>query len=119
MPSNFQGKWQYAKHEALGAGVVKNMGLITVTDEDDNPATVTVIGPNGWSLNLPVENPKTPNDISFRKDVEDMTCYRGRLVILSANTPAMLIGSISMGTQDPYGPVGDANIDVFIAVKVG
>jgi hypothetical protein len=46
-------------------------------------------------------------------------------VILSAGTPALLIGSISRGTfppasdAGPQGSGGDDDIDVFIAVKVG
>jgi hypothetical protein len=120
MPSNFQGTWQYARHTAKGSGVVKSPAAITVRDGADNkPETVTVTDPDGSTLNLPVAT-KTDNDISFQKD----TTHRGRLVILSANTPALLIGSISKGIfplqeDNPHGPGGDNDIDVFIAVKVG
>ena len=122
MPSNFQGTWQYAKHSAKGNGVVKNPAEITIWDgADDNPATVTVTvtdpDPNAPPLDLPVVT-KTANDISFQKDTGNMTGYRGRLVILSANTPALLVGSISKGAYTPP-DLGDTDIDVFIAVKTG
>lgn len=121
MPSDFQGTWQYAKHSAKGSAVVRDMTTITITDDTDNhPARVTVTDPNGERLDLPVAT-KSAHDISFQRD----TTHRGRLVILSAGTPALLIGSISRGTfppasdKGPQGSGGDDDIDVFIAVKVG
>jgi len=113
--SNFQGTWRYGKNMAMGKEVVPAMGAIIVKD-DENGAPATIEFP-GLALGV---SGKGDYDISFKKDQE----HRGRLVILSpsANSPAILIGSIARGNytdEDPHGPIGDADIDVFIAVKVG
>jgi len=124
--SNFKGTWQYARHTALGDEVVENPSAITISDDNDgNPASVTVnlMDQPGPEV-LPVEIPKTTHDISFKKS-DDKTYTRGRLVILSANTPAaIMIGSIAKGSgplpdedSQGYGEIVDKDIDVFIAVK--
>jgi hypothetical protein len=124
MPSNFQGTWQYARHSAKGPGVVQSPAKIDIADADNEPKTVTFTDSKGSPLSLTVDT-KATHDISFIGKREDQKeSYIGRLVILSASTPALLIGSISQTVElpadgDPLGPIGDTNIDVFIAVKTG
>ena len=113
--SNFQGTWRYGKNMAMGKDVVPAMGAITVKDDGNGaPAAIEF-----QDLTLSVSS-KGDYDISFKKDES----HRGRLVILSpsANEPAILIGSVARGNyqeENSHGPIGDVDIDVFIAVKVG
>lgn len=119
--SNFQGTWQYARQTAQGTAVVRDMATITVTDDENgNPYTVKfeLADPNSPSLELPVDSENTACDLSFTKEG-----IKGRLVILSAATPALLIGSINQPAFLPsggkQGSGEDDNTDVFIAVKGG
>jgi hypothetical protein len=119
MPSNFNGTWEFASHAAKGPGVVQSPAKIAIEDVDNEPKTVTFTDSKGLSLSLTVDT-KATHDISFiGKDKDQKKSYIGRLVILSASTPALLTGSISQTDEDPLGPIGDTNIDVFIAVKTG
>lgn len=121
--SNFAGTWHYARHTAEGMAVVRNMATITVMDDEDGIPKMVKIelsDPKSPPLELPVDDEKTALDISFNG--ED-SALRGRLVILSPATPAILVGSIHQPTPPasggkPRGTIEDHNIDVFIAVKV-
>jgi hypothetical protein len=120
MDSNFKGIWQYARHTAKGSGVVQSPATVMIEDNAGNdPQTVTFTDSKGSAIALVVDT-LSPHDISFKKD----SSHRGRLVILSAGTPALLVGSIAKGTfpeseAEARDPGGDSDIDVFIAVKVG
>jgi hypothetical protein len=108
MPSNFKGTWQ-------GSGVVESPAKIEIEDVGDEPMTVTFTDSKGSRLSLTVDT-KAPLDISFLgKDEDKNKSYIGRLVIFSASPPVLLAGSIC--TTFGLGPIGDTNVDVFIAVK--
>jgi hypothetical protein len=114
--SKFEGTWHYARQSAQGMDVVRNKATICVKDDKEgNPVTVEIepADPNSPSL-LSVDGEQTDLDISFTGEET-----KGRLVILSAATPALLIGSIHQPSGGKMGgPVEDHNIDVFIAVKI-
>ena len=125
--SKFAGIWHYASQTAEGDPVVRNKEAITIADDekDGTPKTVKIKLSDQTCPELPVDGDKTELDISFtRKAEEGEATLRGRLVILSATTPAILIGAIHQPRPPasggkPQGQVEDHNTDVFIAVKIG
>lgn len=114
--SKFKGDWQYVRSNAKNNHLLKDRTTFTVADDaNGDPSTVTFKDPNDSSFICNVDT-KAATDISIKKMNGQVKTHKGRLVILSADAPALMVGSIWKNDSGVGG--GDTDIDVFVAVKV-